>query len=69
VDLNMLVKQVDDIIQFFLGVGVVSPDCLEGDKIDDRGKLVLDPVVQLVQQDSSLQGGRMGDGMGHNGLS
>ena len=29
---------------------------------------VLDSVVQLVQQGSSLQAGRMGDRMGHSGL-
>jgi hypothetical protein len=58
-------EQVDDITQFFLGVDVVRPDCLEGDKIDDRGEFVLDPMVQLVQQSSFLQGGRMGDGMEH----
>ena len=48
----MLMEQVDDITQFFLGVDVVRPDCLEGDKIDDRGEFVLDPMVQLVQQSS-----------------
>jgi hypothetical protein len=58
VDLDMLVKQVDDITQFFLGVGVVRPNRLEGDEVDDRGELVLDAVIQLVQQGSSLQGGR-----------
>jgi hypothetical protein len=58
VDLDMLVKQIDDIAQLFLGIDVVRPDCLEGDKIDDRGKLVLNPMVQLIQQGSSLQGGR-----------
>ena len=62
VDLDMLVKQVDDIAQLFLGVDVVRPDGLEGDEVDDRGKLVLDAVVQLVQKGSSLQGGRMGVG-------
>ena len=64
----MLVKQVDDIAQLFLGVDVVRPDCLEGDKVDDRGKLVLDPMIQLVQKGSSLQRGQMGVGMGHSGL-
>jgi hypothetical protein len=59
VDLDMLMEQVDDIAQFFLGVGVVRPDRLERDEVDDRGELVLDAVVQLVQQGSSLQGGRM----------
>ena len=62
VDLDMLVKQLDDTGQLLLGVDVVRPDCFVGDKIDDRGKLVLDPMVQLVQQGSSLQGGQMGDG-------
>jgi hypothetical protein len=33
----MPMEQVDDITQFFLGVDVVRPDGLEGDKIDDRG--------------------------------
>ena len=56
----MLVKQVDDIAQLFLGVDVVSPDGLESDEVDDRGELVLDAVVQLVQKGSSLQGGRIG---------
>ena len=56
----MLVKQIDDVAQLFLGVDIVRPDCLESDKVDDRGKLVLDAVIQLVQKGSSLQGGRMG---------
>ena len=64
----MLVKQVDDIAQLFLGVDIVRPDRLESDEVDDRGELVLDAVIQLVQQGSSLQAGRMGDGMGHSGL-
>jgi hypothetical protein len=68
VDLDMMVKQVDDIAQLFLGVDVVRPDGLEGDKVDDRGELVLDAVVQLVQKGSSLQCGRKGYGMGHSGL-
>jgi hypothetical protein len=54
VDLDMLVKQVDDIAQLFLGVGVVRPDRLDGDEVDDRGELVLDAVIQLVQQGSSF---------------
>ena len=58
VDLDMLVKQIDDVAQLFLGLDVVRPDCLESDEIDDRGELVLDAVVQLVQKGSSLQGGR-----------
>jgi hypothetical protein len=33
VDLDMMVKQVDDIAQLFLGVDVVRPDGLEGDKV------------------------------------
>jgi hypothetical protein len=45
VDFDMLVKQVDDIAQLFLGVNVVGPDGLESDKVDDRGKLVLDAVI------------------------
>jgi hypothetical protein len=64
VDLDMLVKQVDDIAQLFLGVDVVRPDCLKGDKVDDRGELALDAVIQLVQKGSSLQCGRIGVGMG-----
>ena len=56
----MLVKQVDDIAQLFLGVDVVSPDGLESDEIDDRGELVLDAMIELVQKGSSLQGGRIG---------
>jgi hypothetical protein len=64
VDLDMLVKQIDDVAQLFLDLDIVRPDCLEGDKIDDGAELVLDPMVQLVQQGSSLKGGRMGDGMG-----
>jgi hypothetical protein len=69
VDLDMLMEQVDDITQFFLGVSVVRPNRLEGDKVDDRGEFVLDPMIKLVQQGSSLKRGRMGDGMGHSGLS
>ena len=68
VDLDMLVKQIDDVAQLFLGLDVVRPDCLEGDKVDDGGELVLDAMVQLVQKGSSLQGGRMGDGMGQVAL-
>ena len=68
VNLDMLVKQVHDIAQFFLGVDVVCPDRLEGDEVDDRGELVLDAVIQLVQKSSSLQRGRKGYGMGHSGL-
>ena len=64
----MLVKQVDDIAQLFLGIDVVSPDGLESHKVDDRGELVLDAVIQLVQQGSSLQSRQMGDGMGPGGL-
>ena len=64
----MLVKQVDDIAQLFLGLDIVRPDGLERDKVDDRGELVLDAVIQLVQKGSSLQGGRMGEGIGHGGL-
>ena len=59
VDLDMLVKQVNEVAQLFLGVGVFRPDRLEGNEVDDRGELVLDSVVQLVQQGSSLQGGRV----------
>src|ERR1700757_2132289 len=65
----MLMEQVDDIAQLFLDIGVVRPDRLERDEIDDRGELVLDAVVQLVQQGSSLQGGRMRDVMRHSGPS
>ena len=64
----MLVKQVDDFAQLFLGLDIIRPDGFESDEVDDRGELVLDSVVQLVQQGSSLQAGRMGDGMGHSGL-
>ena len=49
VDLDMLVKQIDDVAQLFLDLDVVCPDRLEGDKIDDGAELVLDPMVQLVQ--------------------
>ena len=51
----MLVKQIDDIAQLFLGIDVIRPDCLEGDEVDDRGKFVLDPMIQLVQKGSSLR--------------
>jgi hypothetical protein len=57
-DLDMLVKQVDNIAQLFLGVDVVRPDRLEGDEVDDRGELVLDAMIQLVQKGSSLKRGR-----------
>ena len=53
-DLDVLVKQVDDIAQLFLGVDVVDPDGLEGDEVYDRGELILDSVIQLVQNGSSL---------------
>ena len=57
----MLVKQVDDLAQLFLGFDVVSPDGLESHKVDDRGKLVLDAVIKLfVQKGSAIQGGGMG---------
>ena len=59
-----MMKQVDDIAQLFLGVDIVRPDGLEGDEIDDRGELVPDAVIQLVQKGSSLQCGRIGVGMG-----
>jgi hypothetical protein len=62
VDLDMLVKQVDDVAQLFLYFKVVRKDGLERDDVDDRGKLVLDAMVQLVQQDSFLQCGGMGMG-------
>ena len=52
----MLVKQVDDIAQLFLGLDIIRPDGFESDEVDDRGELVLDSVVQLVQQGSSLSG-------------
>jgi hypothetical protein len=68
VDLDMLVKQVDDFAQLFLGVDVVRPDCLEGDEVDDRGELGPDPVIELVQKGSSLQRGQIGVGMRHNDL-
>ncbi len=35
----MLVEQVDDIAQLFLGVDIVGPDGLESDEVDDRGEL------------------------------
>ena len=60
VDLDMLVEQVDDIAQLFLGVDIIRPDGFESDEVDDRGELVLDAVVQLVQKGSSLQCGRIG---------
>jgi len=60
VDLDMMVKQVDDIAKVFLFLDIVRPDRLERDKVDDRGELVLDAVIQLVQKGSSLQWGRMG---------
>jgi hypothetical protein len=62
------VKQVDDVAQLFFGVNVVCPDRLEGDEVNDRGELVLDAMIQLVQKGSSLQGRRIGYGMGHSGL-
>jgi hypothetical protein len=52
----MLVEQVDDIAQLFLGVDVVSPDSLESHEVDDRGELVLDAVIQFVQEGSALRG-------------
>jgi hypothetical protein len=52
-NLDMLMKQVDDIAQRFLDLDVISPDCFEGDEVDDRGELVLDAVIQLVQKGSS----------------
>jgi hypothetical protein len=67
-DLDMLVKQVDDVAQLFLGVNVVCPDRPEGDEVNDRGELVSDAMIQLVQKGSSLQGKRIGYGMGHSGL-
>ena len=65
---DMLVKQLDDIAQLFLGVDVVGPDRLEGDEVDDRGELVPDAVIQLVQKGSSLQCGWMGYWLGHSSL-
>jgi hypothetical protein len=56
----MLVKQVDDIAQLFLGLDTIRPDGFESDEVDDRGELVLDAVIQLVQKGSTLQGGRIG---------
>ena len=64
----MLVKQIHDIAQFFLGVDIVRPDRLEGDEVDDRGELVLDAMIQLVQKGSSLQSGWVGYGMRHSAL-
>jgi hypothetical protein len=52
-DLDMLVKQVDDVAQLFLGVNVVCPDRPEGDEVNDRGELVPDAMIQLVQKGSS----------------
>ena len=63
----MLMKQIDDVAQLFLGVDIVRPDGLESDEVDDRGELVLDAVIQFVQKGSSLQGGRIGEGIGHGG--
>jgi hypothetical protein len=62
----MLVKQIDDVAQLFLRIDVVCPDCFEGNKIDHRGKLVLDVMVKLGEQGSSLHGERMGGGIGHS---
>jgi hypothetical protein len=56
----MLVKQLDDIAQLFLGLGIVGPDGFESDEVDDRGEFVLDAVIQLFQKGSSLQCGRIG---------
>jgi hypothetical protein len=57
-NLDMLMKQVDDVAKLFLDLNIVRPDGLEGDKVDHRGELILDPTVQLVQQGSSLQRGQ-----------
>jgi len=59
-NIDMLMKQVDDIAQRLLDLDVISPDCFESDKVDDRGELVLDAVIQLVQKGSSFQCGRIG---------
>jgi hypothetical protein len=67
-NLDMMMKQVDDIAQFLLDLDVVRPDYPEGDEVDDRGKLVLDAMIELVQEGSSLQGWRMGSGMDHSEL-
>ena len=48
---RITVEQVDDIAQPFLGVDIIRPDRFESDEVDDRGELVLDAMVQLVQQD------------------
>ena len=47
-------------VSTFLGVDIVSPDGFVSHKVDDRGELVLDAVIQLVQKGSSLQCGRIG---------
>src|SRR3954447_16121439 len=67
VDLGVPMKQVDHFNQLFLGFDVVSPDRLEGNKVDNGSELMVDPVVQLVQEGSSLQQA-LRVGMGHSGL-
>ena len=64
----MLVKQVDDIAQLFLGLDIIRPDGFESDEVDDRGEFVLDAVIKLVQKGSSLQCGRIGRESGTAGL-
>ena len=63
VDLNMVVKQIDDIAQLLLCVGVVRPDRLERDEVDDRGELVLDAAISSSSR-VFLQGRRLRDGSG-----
>jgi hypothetical protein len=45
----------------------IRPDGFESDEVDDRGEFVLDAVIKLVQKGSSLQCGRIGQGIGHGG--
>jgi len=54
VNRDMLMKQIDDVAQRLLDLDIIRPDCLEGDEVDDRGKLILDAVIQFVQKGSSL---------------
>ena len=56
----MLVQQINDVAKLFLGVDIFGPDGLEGDKVDDRGEIVVDPMVQLIQKGSLFRGGQTG---------
>jgi hypothetical protein len=59
-NLGMLMQQLDDIAQRRLDLGVVGSHGRNRDKVDDRGELVIDPVIQLEQKRSLLQGWRKG---------